>query len=38
VIVEGRLQTRAVVNRGSGCGDPPRVVGHGRQERTPGER
>ena len=38
VIVEGRLQARAVVNRGSGCGDPPRVVGHGRQERTPGER
>ena len=38
VIVEGRLQARAVVNRSSGCSDLARVASHGRQERTPGVR
>ena len=38
VTAEGRLQARAVIGRGSERGDPPRVTGHGRQQRTPGVR
>ncbi len=38
VTAEGRLQARAVIGRGSERGDPPRVAGHGRQQRPPGVR